>query len=163
MHEINTTEKLQTLVDRFNTAMLITRPGDGAPKPRPMKIADHTGTSLSFVTNHESDLVEEIERDSGCAVAMQDGGHYVALRGLAEIHNNIQDVRAVWSEALRPWFPHGPTSPRIMLIRFSPLEGEYWDTSGAHMVRLLYRAARAFAQGKPMEHNDPRQHASVAL
>lgn len=157
------TAKLHTMVDRFRTAMLITRPGDGAPKPRPMSVAAHDEAGLWFITTREADLVDELLHDSGCAVAMQGDSRYVALRGLAEAQDNIEQIRELWSETMRPWFPHGPTSPRIMLVRFAPLEGEYWDMSGVHMVKMLFRAAKAYAQGKPLSPDDPAQHAGMTF
>lgn len=162
-NEFDITEKLQTMVNRFRTAMLITRPGDGAPRPRPMTIAAHDELELWFVASRDADLVEELEHDTGCAVAMQGDGRYVALRGLAELRDDIDRVRELWSETMRPWFPHGPTSPKITLVRFTPLEGEYWDVSGIQMVKLLFRAARAYAKGKSLEHESPDQHAGVTL
>lgn len=160
---LDTTAKLKRMVGGFRNAMLITRPGDGAPRARPMSIADHDDEDLWFVTSKEADLVDEIEQDSSCAVTMQSSGAYVTLRGLASLVDDTDKVRATWSETMRPWFPEGKTSPRIVLVRFQPISGEYWDMSGLQLVKLLFRAVRAYGGGEALEHDDPAAHARVQM
>ncbi len=160
---IDTTEKLRRMVGEFRTAMLITRPGDGAPRGRPMSIAAFDDEQLWFVTSKETSLIEELEGDAGAAVTMQSARTYVALRGLVGLVDDTDKVRELWSETMRPWFPEGKTSPRIVLVRFEPISGEYWDMSGLQLVRLLYRAVKAYGAGERLEHDDPAGHARVLM
>lgn len=166
MHDDNpTSRQLWEMVDSFRHGMLITRQLDGAPRPRPMTIVDRNDGELRFVTSRDSDLVEEIERDEGVALALQSPGRYVALRGVAALDDDIGKIREVWSELMRPWFPNGPSDSKIILVRFSAIEAEYWNLSGLSMVRFFLRAATAYAKGEPIEPavNDDRMHGDVVV
>lgn len=166
MHDDNpTSRQLWEMVDSFRYGMLITRQTDGAPRPRPMTLVDRDDGELRFVTSRDSDLVEEIERDGGVALALQSPGRYVALRGVAALDDDIGKIREVWSELMRPWFPNGPNDSRIILVRFSAIEAEYWNLSGLSMARFFLRAATAYAKGEPIEPavNDERMHADVVV
>jgi len=158
-------EKLWTMVDDFRVGMLITRPHDGAPRPRPMTMAKRDGGTVTFVTNRDNALTEELENEAGCAIAMQSDRKYVSLRGLAELDHDIEAIESVWSETMRVWFPDGPKGGRIVLVRVSVIEGEYWDMSGIHMARYLFNAAKAYAKGKPLDEEleNPGMHAGVML
>ncbi|MCR9159292.1 MAG: pyridoxamine 5'-phosphate oxidase family protein [Nannocystaceae bacterium] len=159
------TEKLWNMVDDFRVGMLVTRPHDGAPRPRPMTLAQRDDETITFVTARDATLVEELERDSGCAISMQSDRKYVALRGLAEVVDEQSAIDEVWSETMRVWFPDGPSSGRIVLVRVGVLEGEFWDVSGVQLVRFLLKAAKAYAQGSKLgkEMNNPGMHGGVAL
>lgn len=158
-------EKLWSMVDNFRVGMLITRPHDGAPRPRPMTLANRDGETVIFVTTRDNALIEELEQEPGCAIAMQSDRKYVSLRGLAEIDHDIEAIESVWSETMRVWFPDGPKGGRMALVRFTVVEGEYWDMSGIHMARFLFNAAKAYATGKPLDEEleSPSMHAGVML
>lgn len=161
----NDTQKMWTMVDDFRVGMLVTRPRDGAPRPRPMTLAHRDKETITMVTARDGMLVEELEGDSGCAISMQSDRKYVALRGLAELVDDQAAIDEVWSETMRIWFPDGPKSGRIVLVRVAVLEGEYWDVSGMQMVRFLLKAAKAYAQGARLDQdmNHPGTHGGVAL
>ena len=160
-----TSRLLWEMVDSFRHGMLITRQTDGAPRPRPMTIVDRNAGELRFVTSRDSDLVDEIEKDEGVALALQSPTRYVALRGVATLNDDIGRIREVWSELMRPWFPNGPNDSNIILVRFSAIEAEYWNLSGLSMARFFLRAATAYAKGEPIEPavNDDRMHADLVV
>ena len=159
----DTTAKLHRMVGEFRTAMLVTNPGDGAPRARPMTIASADEQTLWFVTSKEAELTDELEADSGCAVTMQDTRTYVTLRGTAALVDDTERVRELWSESMRLWFPEGKASPRITLVQFSPISGEYWDLTGMQLVKFLFKALKAFGNSEQIEHGDPAEHARVQL
>lgn len=161
---IDAREKLLKLIDEFDTAMLVTTIHEGAPHARPMSIvsAEPSG-EFWFASAKDAAPVQEVQHDMRCTVTMQGKRQFVALRGAAEIVEDVGKVKDLWSEKLRPWFPIGPTSPRIVLIRFVPFEGEYWDVSGLETLRYAFRAGRAFIQRKPLDEENDRRHASVTL
>lgn len=166
MHDDNpTSRQLWEMVDSFRHGMLITRQTDGAPRPRPMTIVDRDAGEIRFVTSRDSDLVEEIEKDEGVALALQSPTRYVALRGVAALDDDIGKIREVWSELMRPWFPNGPNDSNLILVRFSAIEAEYWNLSGLSMARFFLRAATAYAKGEPIEPavDDDRMHADILV
>jgi general stress protein 26 len=156
---------LELLTD-FDTAMLVTVDREGRLRSRPMQIARTEPTGdLWFVTSLSSGKTEEIAADVRCAVALQSKRHFVSITGTAELVQDPELVNELWSEAWRPWFPHGHEDPELVLIHFEAEEAEYWDTSGIHGVRHLFRQAKALVK---REHGDdqpedPEDHASVPL
>jgi general stress protein 26 len=144
--------------------MLVTVDREGRLRSRPMQIARTEPTGdLWFVTSLASGKTEEIAADVRCAVALQSKRHFVSITGTAELVSDRELVNRLWSDAWRPWFPHGPEDPDLVLIHFEAEEAEYWDTSAAHGVRHLFRAAKAFVKGKRGEGEEPEDHASVPL
>lgn len=158
-------EKLWRMVDDFRIGMLITRPQDGAPRPRPMTMARRDEETITFVTSRDNTLVEELERDPGCAISLQSDRKYVALRGLAVPVDDTAAVEKMWTEAMRVWFPDGPRSGRLVLVHMNVVEAEHWDVSGIQMARFLFRAAQAYAQGRRLDEQvtPTSMHAGLTL
>ena len=46
---------------------------------------------------------------------------------------------------LRPWFPDGPESADLRLLKFTPSTVEYWDAAAGKMVRMMAIAASVIA------------------
>jgi general stress protein 26 len=85
-------ERLGKLVSEFDTAMLVTRAGDGM-RARPLSIADRQADgTIYFSTAIESPKVHELEADPHVDVVMQDGRRFVSLSGTAHI---VRD-RSCW-------------------------------------------------------------------
>jgi len=152
------------VLDDFDTAMLVTRPGDGRLHGRPLSIAgkDPDGT-LWFVTSARSPKVDEIEADACALVTMQSSSRWLTLEGTAEIVRDRAKVEELWSVAQRIWFEN-EDDPDIALVRFVPNAAEYWDNAGAQGIRFAFAAAKAIVQGKPLtDRGDPKAHGKVSL
>lgn len=84
-------------------------PGDAAAKARYARV------SLSF-----SDEVEST---------------FIAIAGRGELLHDRERKRALWTSASRPWFPAGPDSPRLALLKVTPERTEYWDAPDSRTAR----------------------------
>lgn len=136
-------EKLERLIEKFDTAMLITMDEQHRIHSRPMAIADHDDGELWFLTSRSSGKTHEVATDLRCAVTMQAGRRFVSLTGIAELVDDREKIRDVWSETMRVWFSRGADDPDIVLIHFVAEEAEYWDYGGVvNNVRFLLKAAR---------------------
>lgn len=154
------------LLSDFDTAMLVTVDREGRLRSRPMQIARMEPTGdLWFVTSVASGKTGEIAADVRCAVTLQSKRHFVSITGTAELVQDRELVNRLWSEVWRPWFPHGPSDPELVLIHFEAEEAEYWDTSGIHGARHLFRLAKAVVKGERAsdDRDEPEDHASVPL
>ena len=161
---VDARNKLLDIIDEFETAMLVTTAGDDPPHARPMSIvAVEPDGEFWFFSARDADPVHEVEEDVRCTVTMQGKRKFVSLRGEAQIVEDVRKIKELWTERLRPWFPVGPASPRISLIRFVPAEGEYWDVSGIEALRYVFRAGSALLRGKKMDDEDQRRHATIPL
>lgn len=143
-------KKLYELIKDIKIAMMTSVEPDGSLHSRPMHNhkADEAG-DLWFFTRARTPKVEELKRDSEVNLAYSDPSSqsYVSVSGKAEIVTDKAQVKALWSEGLRTWFPAGPDDPNIALIRVHPSGGEYWD-SPSQTVLQLYGYAKARLTGK---------------
>ena len=162
-----TREKLESLIEKFDTAMLVTIDDQNRIHSRPMAIADtEDDGELWFVTSRASGKTFEIAEDLRCAVTMQGGKRFVSLTGIAELVDDREKIRDVWSETMRVWFSRGADDPDIVLIHFIAEEAEYWDYGGViNNVRFLLKAARmALSRDEARQVEEPAtRHGFVPL
>lgn len=142
-------EKVWNLMDKIAIGMLVTHDGD---KIRARPMAAHVRREeeavyfLTDVTRHKD---EEIEGDPQVCVAFADtdGQSYVSLTGEAEISNDRQKIKDLWTPMARAWW-HGPDDPKIRVIKVIPQDAEYWDSPGT-LVTYVAMAAAAVTGNKP--------------
>ncbi len=78
---------------------------------------------------------------------------YLSLSGHGEVDSERSRIEALWTSDAQPWFPDGPDSKSLALLRFVAHRGEYWDAPASRMVRFATMAAAAVA-GKPTSATD---------
>jgi general stress protein 26 len=160
-----TREHLDTLVREFDTAMLVTCTADGQMHARPMAIAqiDDAGR-LWFVTADDTPKVQEIASQSAVTLTMQGRLTYVALTGTAETVVDRERIRELWQDSWRVWFPDGPNSPNLVMLRVEPTHGAFWDYRGSIGVRFLWEAVKAYARGDRLDRaSSERRHGELDL
>lgn len=142
-------EKVWSLMEKIGICMLVTHDG-GKMRARPMAAhVAHGENALFFLTDVTRHKDDEIEQDPRVCVAFADtdGQNYVSLTGEAEMSNDRQKIKDLWSPMARAWWS-GPDDPAIRLIRVTPADAEYWDSPGA-LVTYVAMAAAAVTGNKP--------------
>ena len=141
--------KLCKLIENMAAGMLTSLDEEGALVGRPMAPLemDRHG-ALWFFTDLHSGKVERL-RALNLAFTDPSRGTYVSLSGRGEIHTERARIDRLWTTFARPWFPAGPDSPNLALLKFAPETAEYWDAPHSKMVRLFAMAA-SVAAGKPL-------------
>jgi general stress protein 26 len=153
-------EEFQTLLRRFDTAMLVTRSGRNL-RARPMAIARAEPSGrLWFLCRAESGKLEELEQAPEVDVAAQGEGRFLSITGRARAVSDRGKARELWSERQRPWFPDGPEDPSLVLIAVEPERAEYWDRSDVSGAMFTLAAAEAVATGEPLA-DDVGKHGKV--
>ncbi len=61
---------------------------------------------------------------------------YVSISGTAQIVDDAERKRELWSLAGRVWFD-GPADPDLVLLQFRPRHADLWDGPGNAATRLL--------------------------
>ncbi|TWU01741.1 pyridoxamine 5'-phosphate oxidase family protein [Neorhodopirellula pilleata] len=145
---MNTNEKLMSLIQGFDTVMLVTHDAQGIDA-RPMAVArlDDDG-SMWFATNRDSGKIASLDKDSKVAMTMQSGRKFVTLSGTASVHEDRRLIDSMWTEVWRVWFPDGKDDPSLVLLKVDPSSGEYWDNSGLEGIKYLWRAGKAYLSGE---------------
>ena len=110
---------------------------------------DFDGT-LWFLTFKESPRVLEITEDQHVLVSYARPSDYefISIGGRARIVDDPSQVRALWSEGFRVWFPDGPGSQNIALFAIDVEVAKAW-TKPASVLTYAYYYLRARVTGTP--------------
>ena len=156
-------EHIQSLLQEFSNAMLVTRTPEGQLRSRPMVIADvESNSNIWFVTSLEAPKVDEIQSAPEVCVTMQSRHKFVSFSGTAQIQQDSSRVADLWQESWQVWFPEGRDDPSLVLLKVNTFEGEYWDDSGAHGLESLIQAGKASLAGDKTD-TDGKTHQKVRL
>ena len=142
-------EKLGELIKDTRIAMVTTVQPDGALHTRPLATLRYENDGqLWFYTAIDSAKVDEVSNDIRASVAFADieQDAYVAASGVAEVVNDRQRIRDLWTTFAKPWFPEGPDDPNLALLRVRVERAEYWTSPGK--AAYLFNVAKAAVTGK---------------
>ncbi len=128
---------LAALIEPTSVAMLTTAADDGSLASRPMMPLEmDRGGALWFFTDLRSAKVEQL-RALNLAFSDEKHASYVSLSGHGELHTDRAQIQRLWSPAARPWFPDGPASTNLALLKVVPDSAEYWDGPNTKMERIF--------------------------
>lgn len=155
-------ERLDELIDHFDTAMLVMRSLQGELRARPMAIAGHGEEGLLyFATRAEDEKLEEILQSPEVAVTMQASDRYLSISGRGRLETDVLLAKKLWSPAMNIWFPEGAEKAEFTLIRVEPTYGEYWDRAGLRKVEFLWEAGKALLGRQKVEPQDFGGHEKI--
>ena len=141
-------DHLKDHLESFDTAMLITHHGE-REHARPMAIAGvEDADTLWFVTAEDAPKSDEIRSDARASVTLQSATRYVALSGVASLVDDRRKIHELWKPTWKAWFPNGKDDPKLVLIRVTVTDAEYWDNAGTKGIRYAFAAAKALVTGE---------------
>lgn len=141
--------KLGSLLEDMSVAMLTTVDTQGALVSRPMSPLEMDALgALWFFTDLRSAKIERL-RAVNLSFSDSEKAIHVSLSGRGEIHAEHAHIAMLWTPYARPWFPDGPDSTNLALLKFIPETAEYWDAPSSKMIRMFAMAASIVA-GKPI-------------
>lgn len=149
---------LAELIKDVRVAMMTTVAGRGSgDEPRDISATVHTRPmytqkldpesfdgELWFMTSAASRKVHEIDEkrggDTNVLITYADAGsnHYAVINGTATAEHNPEMAQELWNIHTKGWWPEGPASPDLMLIRVRIHTAEYWDgpSNASYMLNL---------------------------
>lgn len=141
--------QLGQLIEEIPVAMFTNLDGDGTLVSRPMSPLEmDVNGAIWFFTDMHSSKVEQL-RKVNLSFADPARASYVSLAGHGELETDQAHIRQLWTPFMKPWFPDGPESSNLALLKFVPETAEYWDAPHSKMVRMAAMAASVLA-GKPV-------------
>jgi len=145
------TEKLVEMLKDARVCMLITQEKDNdniSGRPMAMNKIDEDGT-MWFFTKASSEKVDEIEESKKVSIAItnESSQNYLMIHGTATLVNDKAKMKELWSFITKAWFPLGLDDPDMRLIKVSPNEVNYWDSSSSKMA-VLFNILKAIITGK---------------
>jgi general stress protein 26 len=131
-------KKLAELLKKFRFAMLTTREPDGTLTAHPLTVqeAEFDG-DLWFIVGSHASAVEHIASDSSVGVSFSANDAWLSLAGTAETVTDKAKLHQYWSPSVEAWFPDGPDSSDVTLLKVTALSGEYWDSPGGRLASAL--------------------------
>ena len=126
---------------------------DQSLRSRPMasrQVETWDGT-LWFFTKKSAPKVEEAKQNyNQVNVSYSDPNKmsFVSVSGEAEIVEDKDKLKELWSAYLKVFFPQGLDDPDLALLKVKVNYGEYWDSPSNKMVQL-YAMAKAAATKNP--------------
>lgn len=123
-------------VSRIGDCMLVTQDKESL-RGRPMRGIDRQEeNAIWFLTSKSSHKDDEIAGNDHVCVTWSDtaSNTYISLSGTVEMSDDEAQIRALWNAGAQAYFPNGPADPNVLLLKFSPAFGEYWDSPSNPVV-----------------------------
>ncbi len=155
-------QKLRRLVRGFRVAMMTTAAEDGSLHSRPMATRETMKEgSLWFFSSCDTEKVREIGGNHKVNVTYSDpeNDRYVSLTGTCEVIQDRGKMLQLWTPALYAWFPQGPDTPNMALLRVEVERAEYWDPRAGRFSDLMERVRSAIT-GTPVL---PGKHGRIEI
>lgn len=143
------TAKVWELIDRIGFCMLATHNGSDI-RSRPMSAYTKKGeNAIFFLTDVASHKDEEIARWPNVCLAFADtkGQKYVSVSGSAQVLNDRELIKEIWSTPAKAWWD-SPDDPSVRVLKIEPSFAEYWDSPGT-VISYIKMAAAAVSSAKP--------------
>ena len=132
--------QLSELIKDVEVAMFTTTGVDGRLYSRPLgtQQVDFDG-DLWFATAADSPKVAEISLNPrvNVAYASTSKNTYVSVSGRARIVDDREKIEALWSPAMKLFFPGGKDDPNLRLIQVRAETAEYWEGPGTLLGKAL--------------------------
>jgi general stress protein 26 len=159
-------DDLYSLIDGLETAMFTTRRTDGYLVSRPMQTQERTaGTDLWFMTNWESNKLEELATDPHVNLGYYDSRsrEWVSVSGTAIVSQDRDLVAGLYKPDWKAWLGDqggsrdgGPSDPRIALILISAHSVTYSKKDRPSPV-VLFNIVKGMITGEPPKVSDLRE------
>ncbi|GAC1043394.1 pyridoxamine 5'-phosphate oxidase family protein [Rhizobium sp. No.120] len=149
MTDIDENARVWELVDKIGFCMLTTQIS-GSLRARPMAAhPEPIENAIYFLTDVGGHKDEEIARWPNVCLAFADtrGQKYVSISGTAEVSNDRERVRDLWSTGARAWW-ESADDPSIRVLKVTPIFAEYWDSPGS-IISYIKMAAAAVSNTRP--------------
>ena len=142
-------DRTWSLMQDIGFCMLSTRTGDNI-RARPMSAhVEPMENAIYFLTDARSAKDAEIETKPHVGLAFSDpsGQKYVSVSGTAEVSNDRDQIRELWSTPAKAWWDSAE-DPDIRDLKVTPEFAEYWDSPGT-VVSYIKMMAAAVTNTRP--------------
>ncbi|NTH49238.1 pyridoxamine 5'-phosphate oxidase family protein [Agrobacterium rhizogenes] len=142
------------LIEKIGFCMLTTQIGNDM-RARPMAVhVEPIENTIYFLTDVASHKDDEIVRRPDVCLAFADtrSRKYVSISGTAQVLNDRERIRELWTTPARAWW-ETPDDPSIRVLKVTPSFAEYWESPGT-IISYIKMAAAAMSDKEPdMGHN----------
>lgn len=148
-------DKLNDLLKKFRFAMLTTRAAEGDLHAHPLTVQEtESDGDLWFIVGTHASAVEHVRRDPKVGLSFSSDGLWLSLAGDAEVVEDRAKLEDLWSTSVEAWFPDGPASPEVTLLKVSALSGEYWGSAGGRIATAVALVTSKVTGERPRGENE---------
>lgn len=140
--------------------MMVTR-DRGMVRARPMTPILRTGqNAVWFFADAQDHKDDEIAAaPEGCLAFADARSHcYVSISGRFSVVREQAMIDALWSDEVAAFFPQGKDDPGVILLRFDPEMGEYWDAYPGTIARAYAFVKSAVTGERPVPGQTGKAH-----
>ena len=144
-------ERLRKMIKDVKYALLTTAAADGSLHSRPLTTLDWDFDGVAwFLVPRDSRLASELTRspDVNLAYASPEEDTFISLAGRAQVQQNPARARELWNRWAEMFFPDGPESPEVGVLRVEIRSAEYW-TGPNDLIEKVTGAAKALVEKDP--------------
>lgn len=129
---------LVKIINDIRVGMFTTLDDQGKLVSRPLVAQEvKEDGDLWFFTARGTSQVDQIALNPRVNVSFGSRSAWVSVSGDAEVVDDLGKARALWNPIVEAWFPDGPETPGLVLVRVDSHSAEYWDTPGGVVTNVL--------------------------
>ncbi len=123
---------------RFEPAVLLTADGLGAIHA-PQGDDEAAGRALWFMADTRTVLDWESSRRQVVTLTFHspDDSVYLSVSGKAEVVTDGERAATLWRPVFKRWFPRGSDDPRLLLVRFTVYDAEFYASADGQVCAQL--------------------------
>lgn len=151
MNKKDDIDRVWDIIEKVGVCMLTTQFAGGL-RARPLEARpDREGGLIFFVTDVHSPKEEEIASapDVGIVFIDPHDKAYLSITGRASVFRDVEKTKAVWRKTDEVWWPDGPSSPDVSLLRIEPFTAELWDGPASAAVTAFEFVKARFTGQEP--------------
>lgn len=140
IEEAHDFEKIRSIIEDLNVAMLATTDDEMNIRTRPMYTVDmDADQNIWFFTQDDSGKVKEMTDNHhvNLSYACPKSGKYLSVSGTASFCHDQDRKHELFNIFGKAWFPEGVDDPSLLLIKVNPDQAEYWETTSSKLVQLF--------------------------
>jgi len=138
-------------IREIKTCMMVTHAG-GNIGARPMQfIPRPEQNAIWFFTDIESYQAHHVQDGSRTCLTFADVREciFVSVTGEVTRVTAADTIKDLWNDTAAKHFPRGPEDPTVVLLRFDPEAGQYWDAHSSRIAMAINFLAATIIGARP--------------
>jgi general stress protein 26 len=138
MSDAENISKVTGIINNSRIGMFTTINEAGALVSRPLAVQEVLDDGdMWFFTSVTTSQVAHVRADPRVNVSFGKGTEWVSVAGTAHVVTDRQKIHELWNQMVEAWFPDGPDTPVVVLLRVESDSAEYWTSPGGTAATVL--------------------------
>ena len=138
MTDAQSISRVTEIINDARIGMVTTINEDGALVSRPLAVQEVMDDGdMWFFTGLGTSQVAHVRADPRVNVAFGKKTEWVSVAGTAEVVTDRAKIHEMWNQVVEAWFPDGPDTPEVCLLRVESDSAEYWTSPGGTAATVL--------------------------